>query len=76
MSASDPRVRQVRGPVNFDASPGVILAWCRECPPWRRLAGSRPEAIRKAATHVANVHGDHDLANYLRKLAAAPSKWQ
>lgn len=49
-----------------------VLAWCAECPPWRRLTADRPAAQLAAAAHLELVHGAPGKARAarLRELAA------
>ena len=58
-----------RNPTRLEASHTTVLAWCRDCPPWRRLELSHPAALRQAATHVELVHGQHTLARNMRARA-------
>lgn len=55
-------------PVRLDASAASVVAWCAVCSPWRRI-GSRPSALREAATHLELVHGDAKQAAALREQA-------
>ena len=59
----------VRNPTKLEAGHNYVVAYCRECPPWRRLAWDRPEAMRAAAAHLQLVHHDARLANNLREQA-------
>lgn len=56
-------------PVRLDASARSVVAWCTSCPPWRRLANARPEALRAAAEHLELVHGQAERARRLREQA-------
>lgn len=58
-------------PTRVESGPGFQLAWCRECPPWRELRGSRAAALTACANHVQLVHGRGKLAAQLRARAAA-----
>lgn len=57
-------------PTRLEAGHNHVLAYCRECPSWRRLAGDKPEAKRRAAEHLALVHGMATAARQLRYEAA------
>lgn len=57
-------------PTRLEAGHRHLLAYCTSCPSWRRLAGSRPEALRREAEHLQLVHGLHKLARKLRSEAA------
>lgn len=46
-------------PIRLDAGRSVV-AWCVECPSWRRMAHDKPEALRLSAEHMALVHADDD----------------
>lgn len=56
-------------PTRLEASHNVVLAYCRDCPPWRRLELGRADALRQAAVHLELVHGNHKLAGNLRDRA-------
>lgn len=56
-------------PTRLDGSYRSVVAWCRECPPWRYGAETRPEALRAAAYHLEFVHGQHKAAAHLREQA-------
>lgn len=58
-------------PTRLEAGHNHVLAHCTGCPSWRRLTWDRPEALETAATHVQLVHGLPELAERLRKRAAA-----
>lgn len=67
----------MNNPTRLEAGHNHVLAYCRDCPPWRRLELSRPAALLQAAVHLELVHGRHKLAANLRdrarKLADTPS---
>lgn len=57
-------------PTRLEGGTNHVLAWCTSCTPWRRLTGTRPEALRAAADHLQLVHGESGLAKQLRAQAA------
>ena len=58
-------------PGDIRVEPGTrhALAWCRKCPPWRVLQGSRSSALTAAAAHAERVHDAPALAADLRERA-------
>lgn len=56
-------------PTRLEAGHNHLLAYCRTCPSWRRLAMDRPEALEEAARHVQLVHGMAELASDMRLRA-------
>lgn len=58
-------------PTRLEAGRGVVLVWCQDCPPWRRLAADRAEGYRLAADHLLAVHGDYRHAGKRREQANA-----
>lgn len=58
-----------RNPTRLEASHTTVLAMCRDCPPWRRLELTHPDALRQAAAHVELVHGMNQLAANMRDRA-------
>lgn len=58
-------------PTRLEAGHNHVLAYCSSCPPWRRLAGDRPEALRAAADHLLLVHGTDQLGRPVPAMTAA-----
>lgn len=58
-----------RKPTRLEAGTRHVLAWCVSCPPWRELRAERPAALRAAADHLENVHGQVRMAYGLREQA-------
>lgn len=58
-------------PGTIRVEPGTrhVLAWCRDCPPWRELRGTRTAALLAAADHAERCHGDRAIASDLRERA-------
>lgn len=56
-------------PIHLETGTHHLLAWCSECPSWRRLYGSRGPALRAAAQHLDLTHGDAQGASELRYRA-------
>lgn len=61
-------------PTRLEAGRGHVLAWCVDCPPWRRLAGDNPAALLVAADHLQLVHGDARAAARLRDRATTQAR--
>lgn len=57
------------GRLYLDATPGLVLACCRDCPSFRDMARTRAEAWAKAAAHAHLVHDDEDQARHAQKNA-------
>lgn len=57
-------------PIQHEHGHGYSLVWCQDCPPWRRLAAGRADALLRAADHLDLVHGDTLRAKRLREQAA------
>lgn len=57
-------------PVRLEAGYGHVLAYCRDCPPWRRLELSHADALEAAAKHMQLTHGQARLAADMRGRAA------
>lgn len=57
-------------PTRLEAGYGHVLAYCRDCPPWRRLELSHPDALLAAADHMQLTHGQAKLAADMRGRAA------
>lgn len=57
------------GTIRVEAGTRHALAWCRDCPPWRELRGTRAAALLAAADHAERVHEARSIASDLRERA-------
>lgn len=57
------------GDLRVESGTRHALAWCRKCPPWRVLRGSRADALEAAAEHAERCHAAPALASDLRERA-------